>query len=150
LARPSIAQLNCRREIAAAVEAYGARLVEEHKKASEIHDFLVDEARAYREELSREHPGRPAPDPRFTAWEISKLELHAAQETDQVLKEKYEKLYYDALENEHEDRSRRILIEKDADGLLDPVSANDRPAGNTELQDHAHRPDHRPEMIFER
>ncbi|HEV2664656.1 MAG TPA: hypothetical protein VG324_07085, partial [Blastocatellia bacterium] len=150
LRRPSIAQLNRQREIAATVEAYGARLLNEHKKASEIHDFLVGKARAYREEFSHDHPGRPAPDPRFTAWEISKLELHAAKETDPILKAKYEKLYCDALENEREDSQRRILIEKDPDGLLDPVSADDRPAQSTTPQDHAHYPDHRHEMSFER
>src|SRR5262249_29499548 len=103
-----------------------------------------------REEFSREHPGGPSPDPRFTAWEISRLELHAAKGTDPVLKAKYEKLYCDALENDHEDSPRRILIEKDADGLLDPVSADGRPAQSTAPQDHAHYTDHQKEMSFER
>lgn len=150
LLRPLIPKDNRRHEIAAAVEAYGARLVEEHKKASELHDFLASKARTYGEEFSREHPGKPAPDPHFTAWEISKLELHAAKETDPALKAKYEKLYCDALENKHEESKRRILIEKDADDVLDPVSADDRPAQSPVSQDHAHYPDHQHEVSFER
>jgi hypothetical protein len=149
LLRPFIAEDKRRREIAAAVEAHGARLIEEHKKASEIHDFLAVEARVHMENFAQGRPGAPGPEPRFTPWEISKLELHAAKETDPVLKAKYEKLYCDALENEHEDRSRRILIEKDADELLDPVSAGAGPPRNTLLQDQAHYPTSH-EMSFER
>jgi relaxase MobL-like protein len=149
LLRPFIAEDKRHREIPSAVEAHGARLIEEHKKAWVIHDFLAVEARVHMENFARAHPGMPMPEPRFTPWEISKLELHAAKEIDPALKEKYEKLYCDALENEHEDRLRRILIEKDADELLDPVSAGASPPRNTLLQDHAHYPTSH-EMSFER
>jgi hypothetical protein len=150
LLRPFIAEDKRHCEIAAAVESHGARLVEEHRKAWVIHDFLANDARVHMENFARAHPGRPAPEPRFTSWEISKLELHAAKETDPALKAKYEKLYCDALESEREDRSRKILIEKDADELLDPVSAGAGLPRNTQLQDHAHYPSYQHEMSFER
>jgi len=102
------------------------------------------------ENFARDNPGRPASEPRFTLWEISKLELHAAKETDPALKAKYEKHYCDALENEREDRSRRILIEKDADELLDPVGAVAGQPRNTALQDLTHHHSHQHEMSFER
>jgi hypothetical protein len=152
LFRPLIVPDNRRSEIAAAVEAHGQRLLDQHEKASASYAFLIEEARAHEEDFSRAYPGRPLPTPRFTHWEISKLELHAARETDPSLKAKYEALYGQALENPPEDHSRRILIEKDADGLLDPVSRENQSARNVAQfsSDHSHFPDHSRELSFER
>ncbi|MCI0389231.1 MAG: relaxase MobL [Acidobacteria bacterium] len=143
------------REVAAVVEAHGQKLAAERQKASEVHAFLVNEARNREEEFALTNPGRPLPDPRFTDWEISKLELHAAKEADPILKAKYEQLYLEALEREHEGHSRRIVIEKDADRLLDPVGADHQPAreGAPQLipaRAHVSYPDHQQEMTFER
>jgi hypothetical protein len=142
-------------EVLAAVEAYGQKLAMERQKASEVHAFLVNEARNREEEFARANPVRPLPDPRFTDWEISRLELHAAKEADPSFKAKYEELYLKSLEQEHEGRSRRIVIEKDADRLLDPVSADHDPARETAPRlipapVHVSYPDHQHEMTFER
>jgi hypothetical protein len=146
---------NHHREVAAAVEANGQKLAAERQKASEAHAFLVNEARNREEELARANPGRPLPDPRFTDWEISRLELHAAKEADPSFKAKYEELYLKALEQERDGRSRRIVIEKDADRLLDPVSADHDPARETTPRltpapIHVSYPDYQHEMTFER
>jgi hypothetical protein len=146
---------DCHREVAAAVEAYGKKLAAERQRASEVHVFLVNESRNREEEFARTNPSRPLPDPRFTDWEISRLELHAAKEADLSFKAKYEELYLRALEQEHEGRSRRIVIEKDADRLLDPVSAEHDPVWKTAPRlipapFHVSYPDHQPEMTFER
>lgn len=143
------------REVVAAVEAYGQKLAAERQKASEVHAFLVNEMRNREEEFARTNPGRPLPDPRFTDWEISRLELQAAKEADPSFKAKYEELYLKALEQERDGRSRRIVIEKDADRLLDPVSADRDPARETAPRlipapVHVSYPDHQHEMTFER
>jgi hypothetical protein len=137
--------------VAAAVEAYGRKLLERHEQASASHSFLAAEAYEYEREFSREHPGRNLSDPRFTPWEVSRLELHAAKETDPVFKAKYEALYDRALETPSENRSRRILIEKDADQLLDPVSLDEHPAREAGIQfTPGYATDHQREMSFER
>ena len=141
------------REVATAIEVYGQRLTAERQKALEIHAFLPSEARAYEEQFSRTNPGCPLPDPRFTDWEVSRLELHAAKEADPVLKAKYEELYRAALEQEHEGRSRTFLIEKDADRLLDPISTDHLPAREDAprlIPAHAPYTDHQHEMMFGR
>ncbi len=156
--RRLVAEDDRHREVSTAVEAYGQRLATEHGKAEEIHNFLASEARKHEEDLARTKPGSPAPGPRFSNWEISRLELHAAKEADPVLKAKYEGLYRDALEHEHEGRSRTFLIEKDADKLLDPISADHLPAREDVPRlipasaPYADRPaeDHQHEMTFER
>jgi hypothetical protein len=142
-------------EVVAAVEAYGQKLAMERQKAAEVHAFLVNEARNREEEFARTNPSRPLPEPRFMDWEISRLELHAAKEADPSFKAKYEELYLNALEQERDGRSRRIVIEKDADRLLDPVSADHDPARETAPRlipapVHVSYPDHQPEMTFER
>lgn len=142
-------------EVVAAVEAYGQKLAAERQKAAEVHAFLVNESRNREEEFARANPGGPLPDPRFTGWEISRLELHAAKEADPSFKAKYEELYLKALEQERDGRSRRIVIEKDADRLLDPVSADHDLARETAPRlipapIHVPYPDHQHEMTFER
>jgi len=141
-----------------AVETYRQGLAAERGKAEEIQNFLAGEARKYEQDLSRTKPGDPAPEPRFSNWEFSRLELHAAKEADPVLKAKYEGLYRGALEQEHEGRSRTFLIEKDADKLLDPISADHLPAREDAPRlipapaPYADRQpdDHQYEMMFER
>ncbi len=151
LFRPLIAADNRRTEVAAAVEAYGQRLLEQHEKALASHYFLTAEAREREQEFSRENSGRSLPNPRFTSWEVSKLELHAAKETDPALKAKYEALYDRALETPSENRSRRILIEKAADQLLNSVSLDEHPARELGIQfTLGYAPDHQREMSFER
>jgi hypothetical protein len=153
LFRPFITQNNRSNEIAVAIEAYGARLVEEYDKARGIHNFLADEARAYGDKFARAHPGQPLPKPYFTPWEISKLELHATRETDPIWKAKYERLYCDALEQEHVNLPRNIVIEKDAGSLLDPVSAVDQPARHAATglgPGPLASPAHQPEISFDR
>jgi hypothetical protein len=134
LFRPLIAADNRRTEVAAAVEAYGRKLLEQHEQALAGHAFLTAAACEYAQEFSRAHPGRNLPDPRFTPWEVSRLELHAARETDSGLKAKYETLYERALATPSESRSRRIVIEQDADRLLDPVSLGEHPAREPGIQ----------------
>jgi len=151
LFRPLVTTDSRRTEVAAAVEAYGRKLLEQHEKVSAIHSYLTAEAREYEQEFSRESPGRSLPNTRFTPWEVSRLELHAAKETDPLLKAKYETLYERALETPSENRSRRILIEKDADRLLDPVSLDEHPARDPGIQfPPDYLPGHQREMSFER
>ncbi len=151
LFRPLIAADNRQTEVATSVEAYSQRLLEQHEKASASYSFLAAEARDYEQEFSREHPGRSLPNPRFTSWDVSKLELHAAKEPDLELKAKYEALYDRALETPSENRSRRILIEKDADQLLNSVSLDEQLTRELGIQfTPGYAPDHQREMSFER
>jgi MobL relaxases len=153
LFRPSNTHDNRHRDVAAAVEAYGERLIEQQQKASANYTFLIDEARANEEEFTHLHPERSLPHPRFTPWEISKLELHAAKEPDPSLRARYEKFYFEALENERDDVSRRIVIEKDADQLLDPISLGDHQVRSDEarlIYHYVNPTDQTREVSFER
>jgi MobL relaxases len=153
LFHPSKTHNNRHRDVAAAVNAYGERLIEQQEKASASYTILIDEARAYEEEFSRLHPEGSLPHPRFTPWEISKLELHAAKEPDPSLRARYEMLYFEALKNERDDVSRRIVIEKDADQLLDPISLGEHPVRSDEarlIYHFVNRTDQNREVSFER
>jgi hypothetical protein len=132
LFRP-FAQRNDRHvEVAAAVEAYEERLINDHKNISGSHSLLQSVTREYRQKFSEVYPQRPFPRPHFTPWEIGKLELHAAKELDPYLREKYENLYLAALQDDRGDHSQKINIGKAEVNLLDPVSFHHRPSRNVE------------------
>jgi relaxase MobL-like protein len=139
------------REVTAALEAYHERLIEEHKKASESFGLLVEEARMYEEEFARRNPSDPMPKPRFTPVEISKLELHAAKESDPALKAKYEELYCEALEA-GEDEREKIVLEDKAEEILNPVSLDhqERISEKQYESDYLQRPGSAHEVSIER
>ena len=152
LVRPLMIQDDKSHEVAAALEAYRAKLVEEHKTASANFNILLDEARRYEEEFTRQNPDDPLPRPQFTSFEISKLELHAAKETDLALKAKYEDLYFGALVVDDDDKeAKKIILKNSAQEILNPVSLHHQERIN-EMEyeyDYLHRPD-RAQMNIER
>lgn len=107
LFRPLIERSEKYRQVAAAVEDYGDRLAKQCEQASAIHAVLKDAALEYEAEFVRQNPEKPAPIPRFAAWEIGKLESHAAKEADSALRARYEKLLNESLTASRDDSETR-------------------------------------------
>lgn len=103
LFRPLIERGEKFREVASAVENYSHRIVRRYEEASANYAALKEDLRAYEREFVRQNPGHPLPRPQFTAWEIGRIELHAAKEADPALREHYEKLYRESLANLRDD-----------------------------------------------
>ncbi len=97
LFRPLIERSEKYRQVAAAVEAYGNNLAKQCERASASHAVLKEAAQEYEVMFVRQNPDKPEPHPKFTAWEISKLELSAAKEPDPALRARYEKFLSESL-----------------------------------------------------
>jgi hypothetical protein len=136
LLRPLIERSEKYREVAAAVQEYGNRLQQRYEQASGSYSVLKNEAREYEQAFVRQNPNRPMPRPQFSAWEISKLELHAMKENDLALRQYYETLYRDSLASTrgdsearaagatHKEYSRTIVLEgREEVSILDSASA---------------------------
>ncbi|MGH9839049.1 MAG: hypothetical protein ACREEM_09715 [Blastocatellia bacterium] len=115
LFRPLIERSETYREVVAAVEAYGNRLQQRGEEAAASHAILKEDAREQEQEFARWNPKQPMPRPQFTAWEIGRLELHAAKETDLALREQYEQLYREAIADRRDDSAtREIEVRKES------------------------------------
>jgi hypothetical protein len=134
LLRPLIIPDERQAKIILALDTYERRLLERRETAFAHYELLQQEAWDRQSEFSEAYPKKSPPSPLFTAGEMSRLELHAARETDPAFKEKYEMLYRNALQHPYENRSRLIVIEKDADDLLNPVSLHISPDADPNFQ----------------
>lgn len=167
LFRPLLERSEKYRQIAAAVENYSSRLAQQYEEASANHAILKEATHAYEREFVRQNPGTAVPRPQFTAWEISKLELHAFRETDPTLREHYEQLYRESLVDSRGDSAlrtpgavrkgyaRTILADgREARHSLEPISTKspfnaDRAIGGSP-EDLAERFERQPVPSFER
>jgi len=143
-------------QVAAAVEDYGSRLTRQCEQASAIHAVLKDVALEYEAEFVRQNPENPAPLPRFTAWEIGKLELRAAKETDPTLRSRYEKLLNESLTANRDDPETRapsdvrrtiVLDDRESASLFDFASAESH---TRDFEDRSSNHFDRAAMSFER
>jgi hypothetical protein len=136
LLRPLIERSEKYREVAAAVEERRNQLQQRYEQASASYAVLIDDAREYEQAFVRQNPNKPMPRPQFTAWEISKLELHAMKESDPALRQHYETLYRDSLASSrdgsetraagaaHKEYSRTIVLEgRESVSILDSAGA---------------------------
>lgn len=107
LFRPLTERSEKYRQVVAAVEEYGNRLAKQCERASAIHAVLKEAATEYEAEFVRQNPEKPTPLPRFTAWEIGKLELHVAKEADLTRRARYEKLLNESQKASRDDSETR-------------------------------------------
>jgi hypothetical protein len=158
LFRPLIERSEKYRQIAAAVEDYGNRLLERVEQTSASHAVLKQAALEYEQDFVLQNPGMSVPRPQFTALEISRLEQQAAKETDPAFREYYTKLYRESLVSGRDDSetpinkeySRTIVLnERESSNIFDPVG-NDYLLPRNQRDALAETADWRQEIVFER